>query len=161
MTNIDLSVTTAPVWITPNLSGLSITSDAPVSNPVTELYDNDEGCPQINCTTVEFMAYVLGPQTLPLHKALMVMALRAVHSTSFQFILLFILKITIIFGGIFVTGVLGNVLVCMVIIKHSSMHTATNYYLFSLAVSDLLYLLLGGSYQSSVWMNVSSFIFCL
>lgn len=77
MTNIDLSVTTASSWITPNLSGLSITSDAPVSYPVTELYDNDEGCPQINCTPVEFMAYVLGPQTLPLHKALMVMALRA------------------------------------------------------------------------------------
>lgn len=76
MTNIDLSVTTASSWITPNLSGFSITSDTPVSYPVTELYDNDEGCPQINCTPVEFMAYVLGPQTLPLHKALMVMALR-------------------------------------------------------------------------------------
>uniref|UniRef100_T1H2J1 G-protein coupled receptors family 1 profile domain-containing protein n=1 Tax=Megaselia scalaris TaxID=36166 RepID=T1H2J1_MEGSC len=50
--------------------------------------------------------------------------------------------VTIIFGGIFVTGVVGNVIVCIVIVRNSTMHTATNYYLFSLAVSDLLFLLL-------------------
>lgn len=46
----------------------------------------------------------------------------------------------------------------MVIIRHSTMHTATNYYLFSLAVSDLLYLLLGGSYQSSVCIVKRSYL---
>jgi len=60
---------------------------------------------------------------------------------NFYFLNLF--QITIIFGGIFITGVIGNLLVCIVIIRHSAMHTATNYYLFSLAVSDLLYLLFG------------------
>jgi len=60
---------------------------------------------------------------------------------NFHFLNLF--QITIIFGGIFITGVIGNLLVCIVIIRHSAMHTATNYYLFSLAVSDLLYLLFG------------------
>ena len=50
---------------------------------------------------------------------------------------------TVIYVIIFLTGVLGNIAVCLVIIKHKSMHTATNYYLFSLAVADLVALMLG------------------
>ncbi|XP_062134710.1 neuropeptides capa receptor isoform X2 [Drosophila sulfurigaster albostrigata] len=117
-----LNMTTASTsWLPSNLSTYLATSDATISS-TTEPYDNDNGCPQINCTTVEYTSYILGPQSLPLHKALM---------------------ITMIYGVIFLTGVLGNVLLCMVIIRHEIMHTATNYYLFSLAVSDLIYLLLG------------------
>ena len=37
----------------------------------------------------------------------------------------------------------GNIAVCLVIVKNKSMHTATNYYLFSLAISDLMILVLG------------------
>nr|XP_014717995.2 neuromedin-U receptor 1 [Equus asinus] len=44
---------------------------------------------------------------------------------------------------IFVVGAVGNGLTCLVILRHKAMHTPTNYYLFSLAVSDLLVLLLG------------------
>jgi len=36
------------------------------------------------------------------------------------------------------TGVIGNVTTCVVIARNSYMHTATNYYLFSLAISDML-----------------------
>lgn len=36
------------------------------------------------------------------------------------------------------TGVIGNVTTCVVIAGNSYMHTATNYYLFSLAISDML-----------------------
>ncbi len=50
---------------------------------------------------------------------------------------------TVIYVILFLTGVVGNIAVCMVIIRNRSMHTATNYYLFSLAVSDLIILLLG------------------
>ncbi len=50
---------------------------------------------------------------------------------------------TVVYVIMFLTGVAGNVAVCVVIIKNRSMHTATNYYLFSLAVSDLVILLLG------------------
>lgn len=39
---------------------------------------------------------------------------------------------------IFVVGVGGNLLTCIVIYFDRSMHTATNYYLFNLAVSDLV-----------------------
>jgi hypothetical protein len=49
----------------------------------------------------------------------------------------------LVYSVIFFTGVVGNVCTCLVIIKNKRMHTATNYYLFSLAVSDLLTLILG------------------
>ncbi|XP_055146935.1 neuromedin-U receptor 1 isoform X1 [Symphalangus syndactylus] len=44
---------------------------------------------------------------------------------------------------IFVVGTVGNGLTCLVILRHKAMRTPTNYYLFSLAVSDLLVLLVG------------------
>lgn len=56
-----------------------------------------------------------------------------------------VLPITVIYVFIFVTGVIGNIAVCVVIVRNNFMHTATNYYLFSLAVSDLTLLLLGKS----------------
>lgn len=54
-----------------------------------------------------------------------------------------VLPITIIYVTIFLTGVIGNISTCVVIARNKSMHTATNYYLFSLAVSDLLLLVSG------------------
>ncbi|XP_053698747.1 pyrokinin-1 receptor-like [Sabethes cyaneus] len=54
-----------------------------------------------------------------------------------------ILPITICYCFIFVAGILGNLAICIVIAKNRSMHTATNYYLFNLAVSDFLLLLFG------------------
>lgn len=42
-----------------------------------------------------------------------------------------------------ITGIFGNLSVCCVILRIPSMRSATNYYLFSLAVADLLILLLG------------------
>ncbi|XP_062716288.1 pyrokinin-1 receptor-like [Aedes albopictus] len=54
-----------------------------------------------------------------------------------------ILPITIFYCFIFVVGIVGNLAICIVIAKNRSMHTATNYYLFNLAVSDFLLLLFG------------------
>uniref|UniRef100_A0A1I8PZU1 G-protein coupled receptors family 1 profile domain-containing protein n=1 Tax=Stomoxys calcitrans TaxID=35570 RepID=A0A1I8PZU1_STOCA len=93
-------------------------------------YDDDddnyhpchEGNPNFNCSIENFVEFNLGPKTMPLHKALLV---------------------TIVYGVIFISGILGNVLICVVIVRHQSMHTATNYYLFSLAVSDLIFLIFG------------------
>jgi hypothetical protein len=70
----------------------------------------------------EYLVRTLGPKRLPL----------AV-----------ILPITIIYVAIFVTGIIGNVAVCVVIARNKLMWTATNYYLFSLALSDLTLLILG------------------
>uniref|UniRef100_A0A182RPJ2 G_PROTEIN_RECEP_F1_2 domain-containing protein n=1 Tax=Anopheles funestus TaxID=62324 RepID=A0A182RPJ2_ANOFN len=54
-----------------------------------------------------------------------------------------VIPISIIYSTIFVIGVLGNIITCIVIARNKSMHTATNYYLFSLAISDLLLLITG------------------
>ncbi|GBP66242.1 Pyrokinin-1 receptor [Eumeta japonica] len=65
-----------------------------------------------------------------------------------------VVPITIIYTLIFVIGVFGNICTCIVIIRNKSMHTATNYYLFSLAVSDLLLLLSGMPQEMySIWVK--------
>lgn len=52
--------------------------------------------------------------------------------------------ITVFFYSlIFILGCFGNLFTCIVIWRNSYMHTATNYYLFSLAISDLISLVLG------------------
>lgn len=56
-----------------------------------------------------------------------------------------VIPITIVYVLIFVSGVVGNVAVCAVIIRNPTMHTATNVYLFSLAISDLTVLLFGNA----------------
>lgn len=59
--------------------------------------------------------------------------------------LCFVIPLTLIYSVIFISGILGNVVTCVVITRNKNMHTATNYYLFSLAVSDLLLLISGKS----------------
>lgn len=55
---------------------------------------------------------------------------------------------------IFLVGAVGNVLTCTVITRNKVMWTPTNYYLFSLAVSDLLVLLLGMPLELyDMWQN--------
>lgn len=55
---------------------------------------------------------------------------------------------------ILVVGVVGNLLTCSVIARNKTMWTPTNYYLFSLAVSDLLVLLLGMPLELyELWQN--------
>ena len=45
-----------------------------------------------------------------------------------------------------ISGLIGNAITCVyvVILCNASMHTATNCYLFSMAVSDFIFILLGG-----------------
>ncbi|XP_011559984.3 pyrokinin-1 receptor isoform X2 [Plutella xylostella] len=79
--------------------------------------------------------------------------------------LLIVIPITIMYTAIFVMGLLGNVFTCIVIIRNKSMHTATNYYLFSLAISDLLLLVSGMPQEMySIWYKwpyVFGSAFCL
>ncbi|KDR17491.1 Neuromedin-U receptor 2 [Zootermopsis nevadensis] len=84
--------------------------------------DNVSRFAVMNETMEEYLVRILGPKHLPLSV---------------------VLPVTIIYVTIFVSGVVGNVAVCVVIARNKSMRTATNYYLFSLAVSDLTLLLLG------------------
>jgi hypothetical protein len=51
--------------------------------------------------------------------------------------------ITLTYGILFTTGVFGNACTMLVILRNKFMHTATNFYLFNLALADLLSLLIG------------------
>ncbi|XP_063538137.1 neuropeptides capa receptor-like [Cydia strobilella] len=75
-----------------------------------------------DCTEEEMLWWMIGPRRLSLTV---------------------LTPVTVVLLLIFATGVAGNVAVCVVIVRHPAMHTATNYYLFSLALSDLLLLLFG------------------
>ncbi|CAN2390612.1 Belongs to the G-protein coupled receptor 1 family [Pristimantis euphronides] len=82
-------------------------------------------------STEEYLAYLCGPKCSRLS-----------------------LPMTLVYAIIFLVGVSGNLLVCLVILKHHNMRTPTNYYLFSLAVSDLLVLLLGMPLEVyEMWSN--------
>ncbi|MGH0173311.1 UNVERIFIED_CONTAM: hypothetical protein FKN15_074015 [Acipenser sinensis] len=64
------------------------------------------------------------------------------------------LPVCITYLTIFVVGACGNALICIVIAQHKVMRTTTNYYLFSLAISDLLVLLLGMPLELyEMWSN--------
>ncbi|NWH71382.1 NMUR2 protein, partial [Piaya cayana] len=64
------------------------------------------------------------------------------------------LPMALVYSAIFLVGVVGNFLVCLVILKHRNMKTPTNYYLFSLAISDLLVLLFGMPLEVyEMWSN--------
>lgn len=76
-----------------------------------------------------------------------------------------VVPITIVYTIIFITGLIGNIFTCIVIVRNKSMHTATNYYLFSLAISDLL-LLISGMPQEiysiwSKWPYIFGNVFCV
>ncbi|XP_067137349.1 LOW QUALITY PROTEIN: neuropeptides capa receptor-like [Centruroides vittatus] len=75
-----------------------------------------------NSTLKEYLEIRLGPQHLPSSV---------------------VVPITIVYVLIFISGVIGNAVVCLVIARNSQFQTPTNYYLFSLAISDLLILIFG------------------
>ncbi|KAL0116959.1 hypothetical protein PUN28_010082 [Cardiocondyla obscurior] len=84
----------------------------------------------MNLNESEYLKSIWGPKHLPLKQ---------------------VLPITFVYIAIFVTGVFGNVVTCIVIRRNPVMQTATNYYLFNLAISDLLLLILGLPNELSVF----------
>jgi neuromedin U receptor 1 len=87
-----------------------------------DFYNRCNNLSHFDCSEEEMLWWLMGSRRLPLKE---------------------IVPISIVLLVIFLTGVVGNVCVCVVIVKHPGLHTATNYYLFSLAVSDLLLLMFG------------------
>ncbi|KAL8581698.1 hypothetical protein ACOMHN_043116 [Nucella lapillus] len=65
-----------------------------------------------------------------------------------------VMALTLVYCLLFLTGVLGNLSTCIVIARNSYMHTVTNCYLFSLAVSDVLTLIFGESDRTFVFVFV-------
>lgn len=76
-----------------------------------------------------------------------------------------VIPMTIIYTVIFLSGLIGNISTCIVIAKNKSMHTATNYYLFNLAISDLLLLVSGLPQEMySIWSRypyIFGYTFCV
>ncbi|CAD6237019.1 GSCOCG00002107001-RA-CDS [Cotesia congregata] len=83
-----------------------------------------------NMSEEEYLEYQLGPKHLSLSV---------------------VVPITVVYVIIFIMGIVGNILTCWVILRHQLMQSATNYYLFSLAISDLLLLILGLPFELSVF----------
>ncbi|XP_023245065.1 neuropeptides capa receptor-like [Copidosoma floridanum] len=85
---------------------------------------------QSNMSESEYLTHVLGPRFLPLDV---------------------IIPLTTIYAIIFFLGIIGNLATCLVIIKNSFLQSVTNFYLFSLAISDVTLLLLGLPNELSVF----------
>ncbi|MCL4153585.1 UNVERIFIED_CONTAM: hypothetical protein GTU68_065062 [Idotea baltica] len=72
---------------------------------------------------------------------------------------------TFIYALITVVGLIGNIVVCVVVMKNKVMHTATNYYLCSMAISDLLLLVTGIPHELFIlWIRrpyLFGFYFCI
>ena len=59
--------------------------------------------------------------------------------------------LTIIYVLMGITGTLGNSMVCIVIFKNISMRTSTNLFIFTLACADIATLLMGVTFDLSVY----------
>lgn len=70
-----------------------------------------------------------------------------------------VIPITVIYAVVFVTGVVGNVCTAIVICRNKYMHTATNYYLCNLVLSDLLVLALGLPVETYMFWSAYPWIF--
>lgn len=53
------------------------------------------------------------------------------------------ITLSIVYSLVLVTGITGNLITCIVIGRNGYMHTATNYYLCSLAISDTVSIVCG------------------
>lgn len=70
----------------------------------------------------DFLLQSLGPKQLPLN---------------------WLIPLTVVYSIIFLTGIVGNICTCLVIARNQYMQTATNCYLFNLAIADMMTLLFG------------------
>ena len=71
-----------------------------------------------------------------------------------------IIPMTVLYSATFIISAFGNTVTCIVIVQNSYMHTATNYYLLSLAVSDLLLLVTGLPFELyGFWRPEGEYVF--
>ena len=63
---------------------------------------------------------------------------------NFQSLLMFV---TVFYVVVFISGLLGNLSVIAVVVRSKGLHSAMNYYLISLAIADILIIILGELYQ--------------
>ena len=61
--------------------------------------------------------------------------------------------ITIFYVIVFISGLMGNMSVIVVIIKSKGLHCAMNFYLLSLALADILIILLGAVTSEKLFLQ--------
>ena len=70
-----------------------------------------------------------------------------------------LILVTVFYLVVFLCGLVGNLLVCIVIARSKCLHSAMNYYLISLALADLILLILGkNSEYSQTLLQLSAFL---
>ncbi|XP_015782798.1 pyrokinin-1 receptor-like [Tetranychus urticae] len=128
--NVTLVSSVVQLLSLPDSQSLALHSTAPlrpltassVLNPVDSIDSDNPSLTPLVASDDNTLESVLGPVRDPLATTI---------------------TMTIIYAIIFVTGSIGNVCTCIVIKRNRYMHTTVNYYLFSLAISDLLLLNFG------------------
>lgn len=93
-----------------------------------------------NCSTHEFLLYQLGESAIDLWLTI---------------------PVTILYTLILLAGITGNAIICIVTIQNRLMHTSINYYLFNLAVADLLYLMFGLPFEIHMYWHQYPWLFGL
>ncbi|KAH9399106.1 7 transmembrane receptor (rhodopsin) [Tyrophagus putrescentiae] len=112
--------TLSPSSFSPSITSITTTTTTTTASSIWTTFMQSLPMPTDEATLVSELG--LGPVRDPLYTAI---------------------PMTLLYVLILVTGVIGNLVTCVVIARNRYMHTATNYYLFSLAISDLLLLILG------------------
>ena len=94
---------------------------------------------------VYFIKAILGPRRMEERVSHHVnISLRKLVNLSIcQHVKVSLVLVTIFYVVVFLCGVVGNLLVCVVIARSKCLHSAMNYYLISLALADLILLILG------------------
>ena len=103
-----------------NSSRVTAMGSAPYDSESLESLNNG------TMTVSEFLLNALGPQQMPLQ---------------------WLVPVTIFYALVFITGLVGNIAVCIVIVRNKNLHSAMKFYLISLAIADLSIIILGRSGQ--------------
>ena len=65
--------------------------------------------------------------------------------------------VTVFYSLVLLSGLAGNLLVCLVVVRAKQLHSAMNYYLISLALADITIILLGNLAQQTKLLDYKSF----
>jgi len=99
------------------------------NNNTTDLVDNSTNSTKVQ---LEWLQLCIGPQRMEPY---------------------ILWPLTIVYITMGCTGIVGNILVCTVIARNVSMKSSTNLFLFNLAVADIVILLMGATFDLSVYWH--------
>lgn len=154
---------THSVLQSPSYSSLSSAASSVTSSPfgTTLNFNSDPTTLMMMATNASFVGLGLTSTTLSLESHspyFPTTAYPTTESTTYTFLseeeleanlgprrdaLSIVIPMTLVYIVILITGLVGNLCTCIVIIRNKYMHTTVNFYLFSLAVSDLILLIFG------------------